>query len=356
MGYGTFRGFTTESIEEHQMDKEKYTISEETYRSIKNALNEKRRVLAVGTTSTRVLETLGDVFLSDQEPEELSGSSQLFIYPPYEFKVISGLFTNFHYPKTTVLTLTSAMVGSRDELIDNIYNEALANEYKWFSYGDGMLVLPEEPTEEIISSASSDPAAEDIDDTTKIQEKEGVKNSQTVEIHVPDKEATVSSGPSASAGPATSSGVNLPAEEESLQAAVVAEGEEVDITSSELTTALMISESIDGKKGVYGGENTINREVEAVIDAAIETALAAPESIKKEESAVEGEGGEGGGGEAGAIEKEAEEGPAITEVQIMGEIGGVGLLHPVPPEESKPSYSSPRKDGAVSESEAVYYK
>ncbi|RHY25230.1 hypothetical protein DYB32_008446 [Aphanomyces invadans] len=137
----TFRSFSTEFIEQHQMDRERYHVSVEAGAAIHKALHENRRVIAVGTTATRVLETCADSFLAPSPPEELSGEAGIFIYPPYKFKVLSGLFTNFHYPKTSVLTLTAAMVGSRDILIDRIYKEALAREYLWYSYGDGMVVL-----------------------------------------------------------------------------------------------------------------------------------------------------------------------------------------------------------------------
>ncbi|KAH9155104.1 hypothetical protein AeRB84_002907 [Aphanomyces euteiches] len=141
VGYGTFRSFTTEFIEQHRMDRERYHVSVEAGSAIHKALKEKRRVIAVGTTATRVLETCAESFLAPEAPAELSGEASLFISPPYQFKVLSGLFTNFHYPKTSVLTLTAAMCGSRDILIDQIYKEALDRDYLWYSYGDGMLVL-----------------------------------------------------------------------------------------------------------------------------------------------------------------------------------------------------------------------
>ncbi|ETV69928.1 S-adenosylmethionine:tRNA ribosyltransferase-isomerase [Aphanomyces astaci] len=141
VGYGTFRSFSTEFVEHHQMDRERYHVSVAAGAAIHQALQEKRRVIAVGTTATRVLETCADSFRAPTPPADLSGEAGIFIYPPYEFKVLSGLFTNFHYPKTSVLTLTAAMVGSRDLLIDRIYKEALDRDYLWYSYGDGMLVL-----------------------------------------------------------------------------------------------------------------------------------------------------------------------------------------------------------------------
>ncbi|RHZ23851.1 hypothetical protein DYB37_005667 [Aphanomyces astaci] len=138
---GTFRSFSTEFVEQHKMDRERYHVSVAAGAAIHQALQENRRVIAVGTTATRVLETCADSFRAPTPPADLSGEAGIFIYPPYEFKVLSGLFTNFHYPKTSVLTLTAAMVGSRDLLIDRIYKEALDRDYLWYSYGDGMLVL-----------------------------------------------------------------------------------------------------------------------------------------------------------------------------------------------------------------------
>ncbi|KAF0697852.1 Aste57867_11492 [Aphanomyces stellatus] len=142
VGYGTFRSFATEFIEQHKMDRERYHVSAAAGAAIHQALQENRRVIAVGTTATRVLETCADSFRAPAPPaSDLTGEASLFIYPPYQFKVLSGLFTNFHYPKTSVLTLTAAMCGTRNVLIDRIYKEAMDREYLWYSYGDGMLVL-----------------------------------------------------------------------------------------------------------------------------------------------------------------------------------------------------------------------
>lgn len=142
VGYGTFRSFSTASIEDHKMDRERYHVSAETAHTIQKALREKRRVIAVGTTATRVLETIADTLLSAAPAPELSGESGLFIFPPFKFRILSGLFTNFHYPKTSVLSLTAAFCGSREALMEHIYREALERDYLWYSYGDGMLVLP----------------------------------------------------------------------------------------------------------------------------------------------------------------------------------------------------------------------
>jgi len=141
IGYGTFRAFSTATVEEHHMDPEHYSVSKETALSLWRALREGRRVIAVGTTSARTLETVADTLCSDVAPSgDLVGESRLFIYPPFTFRVLSGLITNFHYPRTSVLALTAAMCGGRDILIDTIYQEALRRDYLWFSYGDAMLI------------------------------------------------------------------------------------------------------------------------------------------------------------------------------------------------------------------------
>ena len=141
VGYGTFRSIEAKFVENHKMDAERYHISSKSSEAIWRALKEGRRVIAVGTTSTRTLETNAAALLGPSPPGDLRGQSTLFIYPPYNFKILSGLVTNFHYPKTSVLTLTSAFCGSKELLIDLIYKEALAKDYLWYSYGDGMIVL-----------------------------------------------------------------------------------------------------------------------------------------------------------------------------------------------------------------------
>lgn len=140
VGYGTFRSFKTEYVDEHEMDSEEYHISYKAIQVIGRALKEKRRVIAVGTTSTRVLESVAED-LTDFEniQEDLHGETRIFIYPPYNFKVISGLITNFHYPKIPVLSLTAAFCGL-DEL-HKIYDIALERDYLFYSYGDAMLVI-----------------------------------------------------------------------------------------------------------------------------------------------------------------------------------------------------------------------
>lgn len=125
VGIGTFRPVRTEYIKDHEMRAEYYNIPGETTRAIKNA----KRVIAVGTTTVRALET----------NIEGSGYTNLFIYPPYEFKAVNGLITNFHLPKSTLLMLVSAFAGK--ELITKAYEEAIQHKYRFYSYGDAMLIL-----------------------------------------------------------------------------------------------------------------------------------------------------------------------------------------------------------------------
>lgn len=125
VGIGTFRPVRTENLEDHKMHAEYYDIPQDTTNAIKNS----KRIIAVGTTTVRALET----------SIEGSGHTNLFIYPPYEFKTVDGLITNFHLPKSTLLMLVSAFSGR--ELIMKAYEEAVKNKYRFFSYGDAMLIL-----------------------------------------------------------------------------------------------------------------------------------------------------------------------------------------------------------------------
>lgn len=134
VGTGTFRPVKVENLSEHTMHHECYTLSAETIRRITEAKSQGGRLIAVGTTTTRVLES--------QPPGELhesSGSTDIFIYPPYTFQRIDALLTNFHLPASTLLMLISAFAGR--ETILAAYAEAVRKEYRFFSYGDCMLIL-----------------------------------------------------------------------------------------------------------------------------------------------------------------------------------------------------------------------
>ena len=137
VGPGTFLPVRTEKIEEHPMHLEHYDIAEETALAINRAKREGRPVIAVGTTSVRTLESAFDEEL--QGVLAGSGSTRLFIVPPYRFKVVDQLLTNFHTPESTLLVLVSAFAGK--EHIFNAYQHAIRERYRFFSYGDAMLIL-----------------------------------------------------------------------------------------------------------------------------------------------------------------------------------------------------------------------
>jgi S-adenosylmethionine:tRNA ribosyltransferase-isomerase len=134
VGAGTFRPVKTEQLSEHIMHREYYTLPDETGLLINQTKNSGGRIIAVGTTTTRVLES--------QPPGELqktSGSTAIFIYPPYTFQRVDVLLTNFHLPGSTLLMLVSAFAGR--ELILSAYGEAVREKYRFFSYGDCMLIV-----------------------------------------------------------------------------------------------------------------------------------------------------------------------------------------------------------------------
>jgi len=135
VGTGTFRPVKTEDITRHRMHREDYEISQEAADAVNRALREGRRVIAVGTTSTRALESA----FSKGEVKPGFNSTDIFIYPGYEFKVISGLITNFHLPRSTLLMLVCALAGRENVL--RAYSQAVKEEYRFFSFGDAMLII-----------------------------------------------------------------------------------------------------------------------------------------------------------------------------------------------------------------------
>jgi S-adenosylmethionine:tRNA ribosyltransferase-isomerase len=136
-GLGTFRPITAADAEKHRMHEEKYSITSKTARTINEAMRNGRRIIAVGTTSVRALESSYNRYGEIKECELVS--TELFIKPPYDFKVITGLLTNFHLPKSTLLLLVSALAGR--ERVLNAYKEAIERRYRFYSYGDAMLLL-----------------------------------------------------------------------------------------------------------------------------------------------------------------------------------------------------------------------
>ena len=136
VGIGTFRPVKVENIEEHDMHSEHYYIKQEDVDKINEAKNNGKRVIAVGTTSCRVLESIASP--EDGQVQETEGDTKIFIYPGYKFKCIDGLITNFHLPESTLLMLVSALAGK--EYVMNAYKEAVEKEYRFFSFGDAMYI------------------------------------------------------------------------------------------------------------------------------------------------------------------------------------------------------------------------
>ncbi|OEH84557.1 tRNA preQ1(34) S-adenosylmethionine ribosyltransferase-isomerase QueA [Desulfuribacillus stibiiarsenatis] len=136
VGLGTFRPVQVENILDHDMHSEYYEITQETADIINATKEQGGRVISVGTTSTRVLETVGQKGYPIQEE---SGWTSIFIYPGYRFTVVDGLLTNFHLPKSTLIMLVSAFANR--ELILKAYNHAINEQYRFFSFGDAMLLL-----------------------------------------------------------------------------------------------------------------------------------------------------------------------------------------------------------------------
>lgn len=135
VGLGTFRPVKCENVLEHKMHSESFVISEDTARAVTKAKKEGRKIIAVGTTTVRTLETACKQF---GEVKACHSASELFIYPPYEFKVVDNLITNFHLPKSTLLMLVSALAGK--DFIFEAYREAIAQKYRFYSYGDCMYI------------------------------------------------------------------------------------------------------------------------------------------------------------------------------------------------------------------------
>ena len=137
VGLGTFRPVKENNVLEHEMHSEYYQVTKEAADMINHAHDTGHKVIAIGTTSTRTLETVAD---ENGRMHEAGGWTKIFIYPGYKFKIIDGLVTNFHLPKSTLIMLVSALSG-RDHIL-NAYKEAVEEKYRFFSFGDAMLMLP----------------------------------------------------------------------------------------------------------------------------------------------------------------------------------------------------------------------
>lgn len=136
VGLGTFRPVKAENITDHKMHSEYYSVSEQAAERLNLAKKEGRRIIAVGTTSVRVLESSTG---NDGMIHAGSGETSIFIYPPYEFKSVDGLITNFHLPESTLIMLVSAFIGRERAL--NMYRTAVEKEYRFFSFGDATLLI-----------------------------------------------------------------------------------------------------------------------------------------------------------------------------------------------------------------------
>ena len=136
VGYGTFRPVKTASIEEHRVDPEAFAISAAAAAGIRQSLSEGKRLIAVGTTTTRVLEHW---LQRSPRLEPLTGETDLFIYPPFQFQMAQGLLTNFHLPRSSLFALACAFLGT--ELAHDCYRHAVKQRYRFYSYGDCMLIL-----------------------------------------------------------------------------------------------------------------------------------------------------------------------------------------------------------------------
>jgi S-adenosylmethionine:tRNA ribosyltransferase-isomerase len=137
IGIGTFAPVKARNIEDHQMETEWVEISEEAAREIEQTRVQGGKIIAVGTTTTRTLESFSN---GNEHVRSGKGTTSLFIYPPsYRFRVIDGLITNFHLPKSTLIMLVSAFAGR--ELLMEAYQEAVEKKYRFYSYGDAMLIL-----------------------------------------------------------------------------------------------------------------------------------------------------------------------------------------------------------------------
>ncbi|MBR5496573.1 MAG: S-adenosylmethionine:tRNA ribosyltransferase-isomerase, partial [Clostridia bacterium] len=136
VGIGTFRPVKAENIEDHEMHSEHYWVSAENAEIINSTKNNGGRVIAVGTTSCRTLESASD---KNGRLRECSNSTNIFIYPGYKFRCIDGLITNFHLPESTLIMLVSAFAGK--ENVMNAYETAIKERYRFFSFGDSMAIL-----------------------------------------------------------------------------------------------------------------------------------------------------------------------------------------------------------------------
>jgi S-adenosylmethionine:tRNA ribosyltransferase-isomerase len=137
VGPGTFKPVKCETVEAHKMDPERYSVSQATADAIDACTSRGGRVVAVGSTTVRTLETVATA--NNGKVVSATGASSIFIYPPYDFKVVDVMLTNFHLPQSTLIMMVSALAGR--DFIFKAYQEAIEHKYRFFSYGDCMLIL-----------------------------------------------------------------------------------------------------------------------------------------------------------------------------------------------------------------------
>ena len=139
VGPGTFRPVEVEDVSAHHMDSEYYHVGAETVRELVAAKEEGKRIVAVGTTSVRTLESAASDILADKDKiTDISGFTELFIRPGFKFRLVDALITNFHLPRSTLLMLVSALAGRENVL--KAYRDAVDEKYRFYSYGDAMFI------------------------------------------------------------------------------------------------------------------------------------------------------------------------------------------------------------------------
>ena len=138
VGLGTFRPVKVDDVREHEMHTEWYRVTQETADLINQTRENGGRIIAVGTTSVRTLETVAD---ENGHMKAQEGDTSIFIYPGYKWKIVDGLITNFHLPESTLIMLVSSLAGREHVL--NAYKEAVKERYRFFSFGDAMYIDPE---------------------------------------------------------------------------------------------------------------------------------------------------------------------------------------------------------------------
>ncbi|HEX8027946.1 MAG TPA: S-adenosylmethionine:tRNA ribosyltransferase-isomerase, partial [Vicinamibacterales bacterium] len=136
VGYGTFQPIRVDRVEDHQMESERYDVGDAAADALTRAKREGRRIIAVGTTTTRTLESL--TIFPDGRVAAGQGETAIFIHPGHQFQLVSGLITNFHLPRSSLLMLVSAFAGREQTLA--AYREAVSQRYRFYSYGDAMLI------------------------------------------------------------------------------------------------------------------------------------------------------------------------------------------------------------------------